>query len=95
VRLAEQVAGREAWVVMNAIPPTSKITDEAVAVLITAGVQVAPIRLVRRLDFVNGLPAGLAAVEWQPNGKAAQEITRLWEWTRQKIALMENAHVGE
>jgi chromosome partitioning protein len=95
VRLAEQVARREAWVVMNAIPPTSKITEEAVAVLITAGVQVSPIRLVRRLDFVNGLPAGLAAVEWHPSGKAAHEITRLWEWTREKIPLMENAHVGE
>ena len=95
VRLAEQVAGKQAWVVMNAIPPTSKITDEAVAVLINAGVQVAPIRLVRRLDFVNGLPAGQAAVEWHPNGKAARETSQLWEWTRAKIGLMESAHVGE
>jgi chromosome partitioning protein len=95
VRLAEQVAGREAWVVMNAIPPTSKITEEAISVLITAGVQVAPIRLVRRLDFVNGLPAGQSAVEWHPNGKAAWEIAKLWEWTRAKIGMMENAHVGQ
>ena len=95
VRLAEQVAGKEVWVVMNAIPPTSKITDEAEAVLISAGVQVAPIRLVRRLDFVNGLPAGQAAVEWHPNGKAARETSELWEWTSAKINLTESAHVGE
>ena len=95
VRLAEQVAGKEAWVVMNAIPPTSKITEEAVAVLQAAGVQVAPVRLVRRLDFVNGLPEGQGAVEWHPHGKAAQEITRLWEWTAAKIGLKEHAHVGE
>ena len=55
----------------------AKITDEVVSVLTGAGVRVAPIRIVRRLDFVNGLPAGQAAIEWQRSGKAALETSRL------------------
>jgi chromosome partitioning protein len=87
VRLAEQIAGKECWVVMNAIPPTSKITEEAIGVLTGAGVRVAPVRLVRRLDFVNGLPMGQAALEWEEKGKAAAETRALWEWARQLVGM--------
>jgi chromosome partitioning protein len=87
VRVCEQIAGKRAVVVMNAIPPVSKITDEAVTALQEAGVSVAPVRLVRRLDFVNGLPAGQAAIEWQPKGKAAAEATALWLWVCQLVGL--------
>jgi len=87
VRLAEHVAGKPSWVVMNAVPPTSRITEEAVAVLATAGVRVAPVRLVRRLDFVSGLPAGQTAIEWHPQGKASLEAQELWEWVRQLVGL--------
>jgi chromosome partitioning protein len=82
VRLSEQIAGKTTWVVMNAVPPTSKITEEAVGVLTSAGVKVAPVRLVRRLDLVNGLPLGQSAVEWDAKGKAAEETRQLWEWVR-------------
>jgi len=85
VRLCKQVAGKPTWVVMNAVPPASKITEEAVDALAAGGVQVCPIRLVRRLDFVNGLPEGLAAGEWNPKGKAAKEAIELWEWVKEKI----------
>jgi chromosome partitioning protein len=87
VRVSEQIAGKESWVVMNAVPPTSKITEEAVSVLTTAGVRVSPVRLVRRLDFVNGLPLGQAAIEWQPLGKAAKEAEQLWEWVSQQVGI--------
>lgn len=80
VRLAAQVAGKPAWVVLNAAPPTSKIADEAAATLAAAGVKVAPHRLVQRMDYVNPLAAGQAAVEWEPKGKAAAEVASLWEW---------------
>ena len=56
-----------------------------VEALTAGGVKVCPVRLVRRLDFVNGLPEGLAAGEWNPVGKAAKEAEALWEWVRTKI----------
>jgi chromosome partitioning protein len=87
VRVAEQIAGKQSWVVMNAVPPTSKITDEAISALAEAGVQVAPARLVRRLDFVNGLPAGQSAIEWNPKSKAAEEVRELWQWACQQVGL--------
>ncbi len=87
VRVAEQIAGKQSWVVMTAVPPTSKITDEAVAVLSGAGIRVAPVRIVRRLDFVSGLPVGQAAVEWHPTGKAAKEANTLWKWACQQMGL--------
>ena len=95
VRLAEQVAGKTCFVVMNAVPPTSRITDEAVAALAFAGVQVSPVRLIRRLDFVSGLPAGQSAVEWRPTGKAAAEVTCLWEWACQLVGLPDGQHKVE
>ena len=94
VRLAQQIAGKQSWVVMNAVPPTSKITEEAVAVLTGGGVHVAPVRLVRRLDFVSGLPAGQSAVEWHPQSKAALEATALWEWARQLAGIVPNQHAA-
>ena len=87
VRLAEQVAGKTCFVVMNAVPPTSRITEETVSVLNDAGVKVAPVRLVRRLDYVNGLPAGQSALEWHPGGKAAQEAATLWQWVCQQAGI--------
>jgi chromosome partitioning protein len=89
VRMASQIAGKPSWVVMNAAPPTSKITEEAVTVLSSAGVRIAPVRLIRRMDFVSGLPAGQAAVEWHPTGKAALETQALWQWVRQLVDLPE------
>jgi chromosome partitioning protein len=94
VRVCEQIAGKRAYVVMNAIPPSSKITDEAVAALQEAGVLVSPVRLVRRLDFVNGLPAGQAAIEWHEKGKAAGEATALWMWASQLAGLPARQQVG-
>jgi chromosome partitioning protein len=90
VKVTEQIAGKTAWVVMNAVPPTSRITQEAVEVLQRANVRVCPIRLVRRLDYVNGLPLGQAAVEWEQTGKAAGETGLLWEWVSQQLELASN-----
>ena len=87
VRVAEQIAGKQSWVVMNAVPPTSKITEEAIAALTEAGVRVAPARLVRRLDFINGLPVGQAAIEWNPKSKAAGEVVELWQWASQQVGM--------
>src|SRR4051795_9965213 len=89
MRLASQIAGKPSWVVMNAVPPTSKITEEAVAVLTSVGIRVGPVRLVRRMDLVSGLPAGQAAVEWHPSGKASLETQELWQWVRQLVGLPE------
>ena len=87
VRLAAQIAGKPSWVVMNAVPPTSRITEEAVAVLTSAGIRVGPVRLVRRMDLVSGLPAGQTAVEWHSSGKASLETQELWQWVRQLAGL--------
>src|SRR4051794_12854177 len=94
VRVAEQIAGKPSWVVMNAVPPTSRITEEAIAVLTEAGVRVAPARLIRRLDFVNGLPVGQSATEWNPKSKAAAEVRELWEWVCQQVSLTSRQLAG-
>jgi chromosome partitioning protein len=87
VRLAAQVAGKPSWVVMNAAPPTSKIAEEAASTLSAAGVNVAPHRLTQRMDYVNPLAAGRAAVEWEPRGKAAAEVGALWGWIRGQLGM--------
>jgi len=80
VRLAAQIAERPSFVVINAAPPRSAIADEAAATLAEAGVSVAPVRLYQRMAFVNPLAGGRSAIEWEPKGKAAAEISDLWDW---------------
>ncbi len=82
LRLCAEVAARPSFVVLNGVPPTSRIADEAAAALAAGGARLAPVRFGHRMDFVNPLSAGRAASEWDPKGKAAAEVAALWAWLR-------------
>ena len=75
------------WVVLNAAPVRSKITEEAAEALRAQKAQVCPVVLHQRQDFVTPLAAGLTAVEWAPKGKAAEEARRLWAWAAKHLSL--------
>lgn len=78
--LLAKTAGKQAYVVLNAVPPRSAVAKEASAGLSDRGAQVAPHYLTHRAAFAHGVIDGRTAQEFEPNGKAAQEIDQLYKW---------------
>lgn len=75
-----KAAMKPAFVVLNAVPPRSGIGKEAAAGLAGKGVEVAPQQITHRAAFAHGVIDGRTAQEFEPHGKAADEIAALYMW---------------
>jgi chromosome partitioning protein len=73
-------AAKPAYVVLNAVPPRSSIGKEAASGLAARGAQVVPHQLTHRAAFTHGVIDGRTAQEFEPQGKAAEEIEQLYKW---------------
>ncbi len=56
------------------------MAEEARAAIALYNIPIAPAQLVQRNAFVHSLTEGLTAQEYEPEGKAAQEIRSLFAW---------------
>jgi chromosome partitioning protein len=79
------LAKKEAVVVLNAVPHQGKLAEEAEEAVRSYGLSIAPVKLTQRAAYVHSLTAGQAALEFEPDGKAAQEILELYKWTRVRV----------
>jgi chromosome partitioning protein len=83
-----KLAGKPAFVILNALPPqaTSLIAEarEAVAV---HGLDLAPVTIHQRAAYAHSLIDGRVAMEFDPKGKAADEITKLYEWLAREVKI--------
>lgn len=55
------------------------------------GVRLAPVMLTHRAAYHHSVAQGATATEFEPNGKAAQEVLALWRWLSSIIDLPEMA----
>jgi chromosome partitioning protein len=78
--LLAKTADKPAYVVLNAVPPRSGIGKEAAEGLTGRGARVAPHQLTQRAAFAHSVIDGRTAQEFEPQGKAAEEIRRLYQW---------------
>jgi chromosome partitioning protein len=83
-----KLAGTPAVVVLNAVPPRGPLAEEAEAAIAHYGLAVAPVRLGQRSAYVHALTVGQTAQEYEPSGKAAEEVTQLYMWTCQHVGLL-------
>jgi chromosome partitioning protein len=85
------LAKRKAAFVLNQCPSSYRSTraSEAAKELNCLGVLAEPM-LSARMDFQDALAAGLGVTEYARGGKAAEEITTLWNWTRRQLAGSKN-----
>ncbi|CAI2717514.1 AAA family ATPase [Nitrospina watsonii] len=67
-----------ALVVLNAVPPQGRRHEESVQVIQNMGLPVASKYFVQRAAFGDAPNAGLTALEYDPDGKAASEIRELY-----------------
>ena len=80
-----KLAGKSAYVILNALPPNApKLLADARAAVAVHGLEVAPVTLQQRAAFAHALTVGKTADEYEPNGKAAEEITQLFQWLWQE-----------
>lgn len=80
-----RIASKPAAVVLNAVPPRGPLAGEAVQAVRGYDIPVAPAPLTHRAAFVRSLTAGLTAQEFEPDGKAAQEVRALFRWIIQQL----------
>lgn len=65
------------FVVMNAVAAQGREAEEAAEAITALDVPVCPVQLVNRVAFSRALISGETAQEYEPEGKAAQEIEQL------------------
>lgn len=81
-----KIAGKRAYVVLNAMPPgATRLVEDARAAAAVHGLEVAPIVIEQRAALSHSLTAGQTAQEYEPKGRAAEEIGRLYEWLRSRL----------
>jgi chromosome partitioning protein len=90
-----QLAQKPSYVVLNAVPPRSGIGREAAGGLASRGAAVAPIMLSQRAAFTHGVIDGRTAQEFEPDGKAAEEIESLYTWLCGIVGMPTRGHVRE
>jgi chromosome partitioning protein len=76
-----KLAGKPAFVILNALPPQpGSLVGEARAAIAGHGLKLAPITIGQRAAFAHSLIDGRVAMEFEPKGKAAAEVTALYQW---------------
>ncbi|MDJ0833815.1 MAG: AAA family ATPase [Gammaproteobacteria bacterium] len=81
-----------AMIILNACPPPTlfgepKIVAEARQALQTYQIPVCPVAISQRAAFGHALIDGRAINEFDPKGKAAAEIDRLWQTVQEDVKL--------
>ncbi len=90
--LLSKAAKKPAYVVLNAVPPRSGIGKEAAEGLRAGGAQVAPHQLTQRAAYGHSVIDGRTAQEFEPGGKAADEIAVLFKWLCGTVGLPTSGH---
>jgi chromosome partitioning protein len=82
-----KLAGKPGYVVLNALKPGStKIQGDVMKAIGAYGLTAAPVVMHDRGAYINAIPAGQTAQEFEPEGAAAKEINNLYAWLRGTIA---------
>jgi chromosome partitioning protein len=81
----------KAGIVLNACPPgrggENSTTSEVRQVLKGSEFPVCPISITQRAAFSHALIDGRAVNEFEPGGKAAREISGLWNWLNEQLEI--------
>src|SRR5512144_909955 len=81
--------GKPTAFVLTQTPPKSFRVTEAKTALSMLGL-VATISIVQRNDHQDAQGAGLGVTEYDPNGKAAEEVRELWQWIEKTLRKVGN-----
>ncbi len=81
-----RVVQRPAFALLNALPPrATKLQQEAAALIKEAGLPLVSVEVTERSAFRHAALLGLGVMEFEPAGKAAAEIARLYDWLADRL----------
>src|SRR5271155_4898183 len=76
-----KATGKPAFVILNAAPVRApRLMEDATAAVQQHGLAVAPVVIHQRSAYAHSLTAGQTAEEYEPDGKAAEEVGALFKW---------------
>ena len=74
-----------AMAVLTACPYRGTLPEEATAAIKTYGLPVAPVRITHRSAFIHSLTASQAVLEYERQGRGAEEIKQLYKFTLSQL----------
>ncbi len=66
-------------------PKTTALRTESSAAISSLGVELVPVVFGDRVAFQHAFTSGLGVSEYEPSGKAAGELKRLWNWLSESM----------
>lgn len=83
-----KLVGKPGFVVLNHAPPRApRLIEDAIQAVQQHGLKAAPVVIHQRSAFAHALTVGQTAQEYEPDGKAAEEATALFQWVSSVIKL--------
>lgn len=73
------------FVVLSSVPARGQLVRDAREALKTYAVESAPPVVCQRVAHVRAYTTGQSVLEYEPNGKAAEEIRALYNWTTEQL----------
>lgn len=86
------IARKPAIVVLNAVPPAGKIGDEAEEALKQYNFIISPVRLIQRAAHYHAFTMGQGVQEYEPQGKAAEEIKSFYMFVSKHVNTTTKQH---
>ena len=80
-------ARRPPLVILNAAPVQGARTDQAIEAVRATGIEVCPGIIRQRVAFEYAAQVGQSVAEYEPDGKAAAEIAKLYRSIRQQLGM--------
>jgi chromosome partitioning protein len=84
--------GKPALVVLNAVPPRQTRQQEALEAIQGMGMPVSPFMLGSRTAFGDSAAMGRSVLEYDPSGKAAEEVREVYKYI---ISIIDKSQIGE
>lgn len=78
---------KPAAIVLNQVEPRLPETEQARALITKLGLALAPIYLSKAVAYQRAIAAGLGVTEFEPTGKAAQEVLSFLDWMSRLLYL--------
>jgi chromosome partitioning protein len=75
-------------------PRAAVLYAEAERLVEQIGLKVAPVMLPERAAFHHSVSEGKTAPEWEPKGKAAEDVAALWQWIEKHDSVLSSKHVS-
>ena len=94
-RLLDMAGNPPAFIILNMVHPNAggRAADDAAAIADRYAMTVAPIHLSRLKAYEDAPAVGQAPQEWEPKGRAAQEIAALFEFIGKHGDMLTSKHV--